>query len=242
MRVADFWERNLGIRGRVGRELGAWGIIALEAETKETRLSRIISIDPTVPETLTGTQTSTGLFFAVDTLDRTDWPTTGQRLRASGKRSFAVDNTVTDTDQFEASWLGAFEFGKFGTLINARYGTNPGNRINVTENFTLGGFRQMSSFADNSIFADEYKFLSVEGFHRLTTEGRLLDFPIYVGAIGEYAEIPFDLLDGLGLQNVDLFSGSLYLGVETPLGPLFLGGAYGNNEAASLFFKFGRTF
>lgn len=242
VRVGDFWERNLGIRGRVGRELGDWGIIALEAETKDTRLSKIISIDPDTANTIKGTQTSAGIFFAVDTLDRTDWPSSGQRLRASGKRAFAVDNTVNDTDLYEASWLGAFRLGTFNTLVNARYGTNPGDRTNVTENFTLGGFRQMSSFADNSIFADEFKFISVEAFRRLTTEGRLLDLPIYVGAIGEYAEIPIDLLDGAGAQELDLYSGSLYLGIETPLGPLFLGGAYGNNEVTSLFFKFGRTF
>jgi len=61
-----------------------------------------------------------------------------------------------------------------------------------------------------------------------------------VGGIVEYGRIPLSFFD---LDQVeDAYSGALYLGSETPLGPAFIGTAYGNNDDLKFFFKFGRTF
>ncbi len=239
-RIADVWERNLGARGRIGRELGTWGVIALESEIRNARFSELIAVAEGF-DTFDANLASAGIYFAVDTLDRNDWPTAGQRARLSARRSVELDDSdASDADLIEASWLGAFDIVGMHTLFNVRYGTNPGNRDGAIENFRLGGFRQIGSFANNSIISDEFSYVSVEVFDRLTGRGRLFDLPIYAGLIGELASVPLQTEDGL--IELDLLSGSLYLGIDTPLGPAFLGAAYGNNAAASLFFKFGRTF
>ncbi len=108
------------------------------------------------------------------------------------------------------------------------------------EFFSLGGFRQIGSFSDNAIPARSFGYGSVEVFHRLTDTGKLVDLPIYVGIIGEYARFPLGFFDVD--QRASVYAGSLYIGADTPLGPLFLGGAYGSGSTTQFFFKFGRTF
>ncbi|MGJ8563243.1 MAG: patatin-like phospholipase family protein [Alphaproteobacteria bacterium] len=236
----DLWEREYGIRGRMGRELGSWGVVALEGGLSNVNVSSNINTGEAF-KTVKFNSSNFGAYFGLDTLNRKDWPTSGQRLRASAKRIYTSDESDTsDIDQFEASWLGAFEVKGIGTLVNARYGTSSTISEFGSGSFTLGGFRQLSAFPNNSVPVDEFTFVSLEVFDRITGTGRLLDLPVYVGALVEFAELPIFFFDeDLTSETI---AGSLYLGIDTPLGPAFLGGSYGDAEVATLFFKFGRTF
>ncbi len=241
LRLADLWQRDLGVRGRIGRELGTWGVIAAEGAVLNRHISNTIDNDEGFQQTTLDIG-SAGLYFGVDTLDRNDWPTSGQRMRISARRIFNIgDELRPEIDQLEASWLSAFEVEGIGALLNARYGTSPNSNQLGTGSFSLGGFRQISSFANNSILVDEFSFVSLELFERLTSTGKLLDLPIYVGAVMEYAEFPLFFLED-NTEDIGTVSGSMYIGIETPLGPAFLGAAYGDDDNAALFFKFGRTF
>ena len=239
-RFPDLWERELGFRTRVGRELGSWGVLALQGGLAKQHLTNPINSNEDFQD-IDIDLGYLGAYFALDTLDRNDWPTSGHRIQTSALRIYTAQDSVSDhIDQFEASWLGAFEFKGLGALINARYGTSPTRNGFGSGSFTLGGFRQLSSFSNNSVPVDEFSFLSVELFDRLTGTGRLLDLPIYVGALAEFAQFPILFFEEE--ESASTIAGSLYLGVDTPLGPAFLGGSYGDNNAATLFFKFGRTF
>jgi len=61
-----------------------------------------------------------------------------------------------------------------------------------------------------------------------------------VGVIGEISRIPLSFFDIA--EQTNIYAGSIYIGADTPLGPLFIGGAYGSGSTTQLFFKFGRTF
>lgn len=239
-RLADLWQRDLGIRGRIGRELGNWGIIALEGGFQNRHISNTVDFDEDF-KSATFDIGAAGLYLGVDTLDRNDWPRSGQKLRATARRIFNIDDAArTEIDQYEAAWLGAFEVKGLQTLINIRHGTSPDRLGFGSGSFALGGFRQLGSFPNNSILIDEYTYASLEVFERITAQGRLLDFPVYVGAIGEIAQFPIFFFEEE--EETGIISGTLYLGIDTPLGPAFLGGAYGSDDERSLFFKFGRTF
>jgi NTE family protein len=242
IRVGDFLAKNVGVRGRAGREIGKWGVMALEAGVENTRISEIVSIFDNF-KTSSADRANVGLYFAADTLDRNDWPTAGNRMRVRAKRVYDLGNVDTAAiDTLNASWLTAFGVGSYGVLLNARYGeTSDSVGINSSlEFFSLGGFRQLGSFADNSLPTNSFSYGSVEVFKRLTDTGKLVDLPIYVGIIGEVGRIPLSFFDIAEQTNV--YSGSLYIGADTPLGPLFIGGAYGSGSTTQLFFKFGRTF
>ncbi len=242
IRVGDFRARTFGARGRTGRELGAWGVVALEGSIENTRLTEIVSIFDDF-QTTSADRVNLGLYFAADTLDRNDWPTSGHRVRVRAKRTY--DLGVKDTDRVDtlnATWLAAFDVSGFGVLLNGRYGeTSNKDGVNSSlEVFSLGGFRQLGSFTDNSLPARSFTYGSVEVFRRLTETRKLVDLPLYVGVIGEFGRLPLGFFDINERANV--YVGSLYVGADTPLGPLFLGGAYGTGNTTQFFFKFGRTF
>ncbi|MEP3890161.1 MAG: patatin-like phospholipase family protein [Hellea sp.] len=240
-RIGDFWVRQLGVRARLGREIGKWGVFALETEIAEAKTNDIVSIIENFPTIRTQTA-RVGLYFSGDTLDRNDWPTSGQRIRLRARRAYELNEEKQNSDRFEASWLAAFEVSDFGVLLNGRYGRIKDNKPNLAsaDLFQLGGFRQLASFGDNSIPLSEFTFGSVEVFKRLNAVGNIFEVPLYAGAIGEAAYFPLDFFGSS--DSVGTISGSLYLGADTPLGPVFLGSAYGNNDKLKVFFKFGRTF
>ena len=240
-RIGDFWVQNIGARARLGREIGEWGVIALEGSVVDSKTSAIVSIIEELEDSKTQ-QASLGLYFGVDTLNRNDWPTKGQRVRLRARRSYDLDNTQLISDRYEGSFLAAMEVAGLGVLLNARYGQiddkNPA--IGGTDFFRLGGFRQLAAFGDNSIPVNEYALGSVELFKRLSKTGAIFELPLYAGAIAELAVFPLDLFEVS--EELTTVSGSLYLGADTAIGPAFIGAAYGNNDEFKVFFKFGRTF
>ncbi len=240
-RIGDFWDRQFGARARVGREFGKWGIIALEAEVRDSKVNDIVSIIEDF-QTVKSQYAGVGLYFSSDTLDRNDWPSSGQRTRFRAQRIIELNGDQQSSDKFEASWLAAFNVSDVGVLLNGRYGQIDDRNPNLVsaDIFQLGGFRQLASFGDNSIPLTEFTFGSVELFKRLNAVGNIFEVPLYAGAIGEVAYFPLDFFELT--DNATTVSGSLYLGADTPLGPVFLGSAYGNNDELRVFFKFGRTF
>ncbi len=240
-RFADFWIRRVGLRGRFGKEIGQWGVIALEGTVTDYKVSEIISRFEDF-STLKSKDASIGIYAATDTLNRTDWPTKGQRILLNARRSYELSGSKLRSDRFEASWLAAFNVADMGVLLNGRYGQikNENSTITGPDVFQLGGFRQLSSYGDNSIPLTKFTYGSVEVFNRLNTEGNIFEIPLYVGAIAEMAYFPFNFLDID--DTFATLSGTIYLGADTPIGPVFLGTAYGDNDDWKLFFKFGRTF
>jgi len=214
----------------------------LEGELETRRIDDIVTILDDFDSDKFSFGTA-GLYFGVDTLDRTDWPTEGQRVQLRGQKFFDLsEGGALDAERFEASWLYAFDVADYGVLLNARYGKLETDEliIGFDSTFELGGFRQLSAFRENSLPVDELTYGSVEVFNRLGDSGFLVDIPVYVGAIAEYGRIPLAFFE---IDEVeDAYSGALYIGAETPVGPAFLGAAYGNSDDVKFFFRFGRTF
>ena len=100
------------------------------------------------------------------------------------------------------------------------------------EVLSLGGFRQLTAYTTNSIPTNEYAFGSVEVYKRLTGTDAVVNFPVYVGGLVEYADAGFNLIASQPDQQ--FFSASGYIGGETPIGPVFFGAGLGE-EGRSLF-------
>lgn len=242
VRVGNFLIESQGLRARVGRELSSWGLIALEGEVQNARFKPIVTIDPTITSEHYSFGTI-GAYFAIDTLDRTDWPTKGRRVQLRAQQFLDIsEDGALDGKRYEASWLQAFSSGSYGALLNLRHGKLYTDDVTIgfDSTFELGGFRQLSGFREQSLPIEQLNFGSIEVYRRLSHDGFLVDFPVYLGGLVEYARVPFSVF---GLDESDDFASlTLYMGAETPLGPAFFGTALGNNDDLRVFFRFGRTF
>ena len=128
----------------------------------------------------------------------------------------------------------------FGVLLRAQTESVRNANNDPIEVLSLGGFRRLSAFPENSLPNNEYVLGSVEVFKRLTAADTVVNFPLYLGATVEYANVAFDLFGET--DNSHFASGSLYLGAETVFGPAFFGAGFAEEGQYSLFLYLGRSF
>ena len=64
--------------------------------------------------------------------------------------------------------------------------------------------------------------------------------PVYTGLSLEAGNV-WDDRDNVDIESL-LFAGSVFLGADTPVGPLYLAAGYGEGGRTSLYFYLGRTF
>ncbi|MEM9668726.1 MAG: patatin-like phospholipase family protein [Pseudomonadota bacterium] len=238
-RLAEFFEQRGDFRVRFGRELGDWGIVSVESVITAGRIEPQLSIAPDVFIPNNFQQGGLGIFFGADTLNRSVWPTSGYRLLTSVETLFDFDGGE-DTEKFNLFGTAAFELGALGFQVRGQFESVQEPNNEPVEILDLGGFRRLSAFTESSIPNNEYLLVTGEVFHRLTSTDAIVNFPVYVGATLEYANAEFDIFtQGL---NEDIFSGSVYLGAETILGPAFLGTGFSDEGDFALFLHFGRAF
>ncbi len=116
-----------------------------------------------------------------------------------------------------------------------------GNEIPAYDLFNLGGFLYLSGLQQQQLKTEEFVF------GRLVYRTKLADIPlfegIYVGASVEGAHlkpiIPVwqgERVDGY----LNLMAGSVYLGIDSPLGPLYVGFGYANRDNRAIYLFLGR--
>ncbi len=243
LRLGEFNQRAGSARLRIGRELGSWGVLSVEGISTIGRIRPQVVISPELLEPFSYKQGGVGAFFGVDTLERSAWPTSGLQLRASGEKLFDFDSGV-DTDKYSLFLSNAFGIGQFGVQIRALSEGVLEENNEPVEVLSLGGFRRLSAFAEGSIPNNQYVLATLEVFRRLTTQGQIVDIPIYIGGTFEFANVELDILsdiDGIP-EEANTYAGSVYLGGDTIIGPVILGAGIGEGKEYSIFLHVGRAF
>jgi NTE family protein len=107
--------------------------------------------------------------------------------------------------------------------------------------YTLGGFLELSGYTNDSL-AGNYRGLAVlTSYWRLTDQSLLpVDFPVYAGMSLE-AGNTWIRQDDASFDDL-IFAGSLYLGVDSPIGPVYLGVGIGEDDQQALYLQIGQLF
>ena len=105
---------------------------------------------------------------------------------------------------------------------------------------SLGGFRRLTAYSTDSVPTDEFVYGSAEIYRRLTSTDGVVNFPVYVGGLLEFADVGLDLI--ASQPDQEFYSASGYIGGQTPIGPVFFGAGFGESGEKSLFFFIGRSF
>lgn len=176
----------------------------------------------------------------VDTLDDLSFPRDGVLVAAS----------ITD---HKGPLGGDFDFSEFsfvGYWVNS-WDDNTlvlGGRMQTTLNsdeselggFSLGGFLSLSGLAEDQISGRHTLLAQSIYYHRLTRESLFLSMPIYVGGSLEFGNV-YNQWSDLTLRSMEL-AGSLFIGFDTPIGPIFFGGGATESGDTSLYLQMGQTF
>ncbi len=211
---------RFGVRLEVGREFGTWG-----------RLSGGVVRETGEVSTRIGESSSAGDFdggkwfaeFDVDTLDNIYFPTSGMRGLLGWNGSRTGLGADSEFDQVLFDIVGAKSWERNTLLLGARYYRTVDGEAPLASRFRAGGLFLLPGVTDNSLTGQHLAVLRA-GFQRRIRD--LFDMPSYVAGTLQYGNV-FQDEDDIDFDN-GILAGSVYLGLDSVLGPIYLG--YGRNE------------
>ena len=160
-----------------------------------------------------------------DRLDNLGFPTRGWAGRIGGSLSREVLGASDEFTQAGVELIGAKRFGSLGLIGSIRAETTFDGPPSVDALYRLGGFLNLSGFAAQELTGRYAGLLRTAAIYDLG--GSLVR--TYAGGSLEYGNAwrqrgDVDVEDGI-------FAGSLFVGADTVLGPIYLG--YGHAEAGN---------
>ena len=220
----------------VGKEFGTSAVFSLGVNRRSGDVNVAVG-DPSLPESEfdDGGAIAT---FSYDSIDDIDFPSRGAVLNLSYYH--ALDSLGADEEykQWRLRTGIVKTFGDTHTIgFLTRLGGTEDGTASISRRFLLGGFLNMSGLKVNQL-SGEYAGLATAFYYRKFDRFKLL--PAYIGGSAEYGGAWADK-DDISSKS-SLFGGSLFIGLNSPLGPVLFGWGH-TNEGDSVFFtKIGRFF
>jgi NTE family protein len=169
----------------------------------------------------------------VDQLDSLDFPRNGFGFTATvfdSEPGLGADDSYT---KWDVDFLGAYSFGPHALSLGLKAGGALRNTLPGYDQFSLGGFLQLSGLKTFQLYGAELAFGRLVYTYQLQ-RGALFK-GTYLGGSLEYGRVADPLVESnpSGWQT----GGSLFVAVDTPLGPVYLayGAATGGNHSAYFF-------
>lgn len=232
--LAEYRVSDFDIDFAAGREFSVYG----EGRVGYRFRTGDIDLDvgqPVIPQS----EFDTGQAYArlsIDRLDDFEFPGKGGRGIVEYATSREDIGSDTDFDQVRIS------ASRFVTLRQNTFGI--GGFVNATTDgqapvqnrYLLGGFLNLSGYDQDSLSGQQSALAVVQIYRRYEP---LPIFSWYVGGTLEYGGVWEDQED---IGSDGIAAGSLFVGADTPLGPLYLGYGHAENGRNAAFFYLGRPF
>jgi len=176
--------------------------------------------------------------FSVDTLDNISFPRAGTfatvEWRGSNSSALGAEH---DYDQLRLNAVHARTWGRHTVLTTLRWDATISGQSPAFALFRLGGFRDLSGLNSGEITGQNATRIGASYYRRI---GDLALFPAFVGFSAEVGNV-WQSRSDISLRD-SIWGGSLWAGVDTPAGPVFLayGSAEGGHDAFYVFL--GRLF
>ncbi len=178
--------------------------------------------------------------YSFDTLDDVDFPHEGEDISLTLRQYTPGLGSDERYRQWHLRLDKALGYGPHTWLLGGRYGRTLDDTEVVTSSFLLGGARQLSGFRQDALSGQNISLGRVVYYRRMTPRGFLpLDFPLYLGG---------SLERGRAWNNDNEFdsgyinAASVFIGYDTPLGPLNLGYGANDEDEQALYLNLGRSF
>lgn len=232
---AEYRTTRIGAMLAGGRELGAWGEARLGYKWSVGSTEVLIGLHDEPEYDFTNGETFARL--ALDKLNNTAFPTSGAAGGFEFISSREFFGSDSDYDQAKANWLSVGTWGRYSFLGSLRYETTLDSDAPLESLFTAGGLFRLSGFNQDELSGQHFGMLRLIAFRRF---GDFAFLPIYIGGSLEQGNV-WDRTEDIEPGNT-ITAGSLFLGLDTPIGPIYLGyglAEYGNE---SLYLYLGKLF
>lgn len=171
----------------------------------------------------------------LDQLDNVNFPNKGYRARFEAISSLKALGSDDEYNKVEVSGAGVFTFNKQTVLASIKAGSHIGNDIPFYDEFRLGGFVNLSGLQANQLHGQHMAFARLISYHKV---GESFIGSLYFGGSLEAGNVWQKDFDFGSLE----VAGSIFLGYDTILGPLYLGVGHAGEGRTAGYFYLGRTF
>lgn len=221
--VSEFSLREANLEFAAGRELGSWGEVrgGIRRVYGETRL-RIG--DPALFPDFDYRRGELFARLSVDTLDNISFPRSGVLAEVEWRGSqTSLLSADADYDQLTIGAGFAKSWGRHTLLSTLRYDATVSGTAPLYRLYRFGGFFDLSGLNRNQLSGQFATRLGASYYRRI---GDLALFPAFAGISLEIGNV-WDSRDEISFDK-SRFGGSLWAGVDTPVGPVYV--AYGLAE------------
>jgi NTE family protein len=221
-----------------GRNLGHWGRLSLglhySAGSNDLQIGQ--------PSDFEGDFNNSGysIRWAADTLDSLNFPTSGYLASLRYDSALTALGADQDLQTLSLYVLKPYTWGKSTLIPRMRLAGTLAGDPGPQNLFLLGGFLNLSGYQIGQVSGQYLAFGELIYMYRLDDASAAFTLPLYAGgslevggAWNDLDEVTFDSL---------IPAGSLFLGADTPLGPLYLGAGVSDNSNASLYLMLGKLF
>ncbi|MCQ0170142.1 hypothetical protein DN388_24600 [Pseudomonas sp. S12(2018)] len=180
------------------------------------------------------------LKYSFDTLDNVYFPHSGEDVSLTLRQFEPGLGSDQRYRQWDMKLDKALSSGPNTWVFGGRYARTLDDAEVVTSSFVMGGARQLSGFRQDSVSGQNLSLMRMVYYRRLTPRSYLpLDFPLYLGG---------SLERGRAWNNDNEFdsgyinASSIFLGFETPLGPLNFSYGMNTENQKAFYLNLGQTF
>jgi NTE family protein len=232
-KAAQYRVTEYGFQLAGGRELGNWGEIRAGYEFTNVGSSLQIGDPADIEKDYNDARVF--LRFEVDELDDVNFPRHGHAFLVNYDwHSDALGDDI-NFDQVTFGAGMAMTWGRYTVFPNVTGGKTMDGETPISRLFQLGGFLRLSGFETNELSGEEFLLGEAVFFRRMND----IEFlPVYIGGSLEYGAIGEDI----DLQDDGKLAGSLFLGIDSFVGPLYIGAGFAEGGNQTGFMFLGRRF
>jgi len=224
--VAQLDTRRFGGELDAGVALGTWGEYRLGV-LRGTADGRLNVGDPDLPEPGRSALGGIATRFTYDTQDQRLFPTAGSYGVLKGYYSTTGLGAAVNYETASINWSTTFSTSRRNVwTVALRGGSDFGSRAPYYGQFSEGGLFNFSGYQINELLGREYALGIVQFRRAVSVLTETLGTAVYVGGTVEAGNV-YERLDKTAASGA-LIGGSLFLGVRSKLGPVYLG--YGQSE------------
>lgn len=192
-----------------------------------------------VAQMRTGSESFAGVRLGAtwDTLDSVSFPASGTRAEVQLLSLQPWANARGEGEVARASFDQVLSWRRYHVLLGARLASALDDQDGFRSQTFLGGFLNLSGFSERSLAGNQAALVRSVFYRRSGDTSRLFALPLYLGGSLEAGNV-WDRRSAFG-SGTPIFAGSVFAGLDTPLGPVFLGFGRNSSGADSWYLSFG---
>ncbi|MGR6504101.1 patatin-like phospholipase family protein [Shewanella sp. Koi 1] len=188
------------------------------------------------------------LVFGYDSLDQPMFPSRGQRLFAQVSHLNSSSNLIFDSAPwrrskfyaFDLEWMAATHFGPHNFIVKSEFEMLSEDLLTLARLNSIGGFLNLSGFSKDSLFGSHKLLFGGIYTYDLGREILGISSPFYLGASLEAGNV-WLLRDDVSMNDL-IYAGSVFIGMETGLGPAALAFGHADTGDSSFYLFLGKQF